>query len=704
MAYIKFSQESINVDNVSDRYTVSYTSEQAVRIKAETLSIWIKNVSVNTLKQTVSFDVDENNFGSERTGYIDLSADLGIIGETPLKLYSKLTVIQSANSKRLTVTFTPDKLTLSNTAQSAGVEYTIQNGNVTSVSSDSYWITTNYDSNTIVVNVEENTGNNTRTGQVNLFCSNTESVQIFSFSVEQLGVIESAEFIWKDITDKRLTLPSYSSGNQYIYFELKNGTFSENDYKTGLYSNGTFIPSTFDWLETGSYSANSIQFRIKENNDVQAREAYIQVGATNSLGTTYDYLNIIQEAFVIEPKVEIQGDNQRVSQKEGETFQIHYTSEGVTDTYVETIIADWISVEGGNGTIDVTIAPNEMPYERGANINIYGTDADGEIVASDRFLLIQAAQAITIEFPAWKDTDIEIEGDGDYTEYEIQINNETVFSGRCYLINGNGKIRVNNILKDYIEENISIDVIEIQENGGYVEAELLINGMVYRNLKCWNDWSYDNRYNDILSVPISNVLDNRQLLPFSVKGGNTMTVHYDDADYFTIDVEGDGVCTTMQPLNEIDRIKFDYNGLQSEWFNIQCNPKNRYCLYYKNLYGGFDSFCFLKSSKESNKITNNIYKRYTNNTEGYHQTVQYSKSFTKSWKLQSRYLNDRQSEIFAKHLLSSNMCFLQDLESGEIYPVNITQTSSEFKLWSNNGRKPIRHDVTVELAQDRIVQ
>ena len=48
------------------------------------------------------------------------------------------------------------------------------------------------------------------------------------------------------------------------------------------------------------------------------------------------------------------------------------------------------------------------------------------------------------------------------------------------------------------------------------------------------------------------------------------------------------------------------------------------------------------------------------------------------------------------HLLESTDVYLQDLATGKITPVVLTDASCEYKTLANNGRRPYYYEINVE--------
>lgn len=125
----------------------------------------------------------------------------------------------------------------------------------------------------------------------------------------------------------------------------------------------------------------------------------------------------------------------------------------------------------------------------------------------------------------------------------------------------------------------------------------------------------------------------------------------------------------------------------SNWGRYTTSACGDYALYYLNRNGGWDSFLI-----EGKVIEKDTYKRTS--FENKPSQVEYWKRETKTFKnqiehnyeLNTDWLTDEQSEILAYHLLSSNNVYLHNLNTNIIIPVNITDTSTEYKYFKNKRK------------------
>lgn len=130
---------------------------------------------------------------------------------------------------------------------------------------------------------------------------------------------------------------------------------------------------------------------------------------------------------------------------------------------------------------------------------------------------------------------------------------------------------------------------------------------------------------------------------------------------------------------------------------------HNYCgdwaLYYSNRSGGWDSFLIEGNVKKIDNFEKYYINRSYNNTTMEWGKKVYHNEITTNYELHTGWLNDRQSEILAFNLLSSNQVYLHDLVNNKIIPVVITDDTAEYKTFKNNGRKMVNYTINVEASQ-----
>ena len=122
------------------------------------------------------------------------------------------------------------------------------------------------------------------------------------------------------------------------------------------------------------------------------------------------------------------------------------------------------------------------------------------------------------EFPIWKDTIINL--DGNILYRIVDSENKVIYQGRTY----GGEIYINRLLRPYVEDNVDIiSPIEVggrfMSNNSYktFKVQVTYGGdfVDYYIVRTYYDYSYENTDNRQLSKPISTILDDRQIFLFT---------------------------------------------------------------------------------------------------------------------------------------------------------------------------------------------
>ena len=343
-----------------------------------------------------------------------------------------------------------------------------------------------------------------------------------------------------------------------------------------------------------------------------------------------------------------------------------------------------------------------------------GYDLDGNEVLSPTFTLIQSADASSIQFPLWKQQVIEIKPVDDYVDYRLMTDDlNIIYQGRAY---SHGKVvylSLNELVRPFINQSIDITLQNWQNTNGYGKFKLQKmneNGIYedYMTIRAFADWSYEDRLVNpqCLQDPIFRTLDYRQKALFSVidKYGD-----YSDASITRCWIAKDGVnysnvinanneiaTIVVHDLSDCDTISCLYTHINSDInidyedeYKVECTPY-KYCLYYQNLYGGYDSLLLNKTSTESITTKSNSLTSNVSFDSKIHETKMYRRATNRKFKLMTPRLNDEQSAKMC-HILQTNQAWLHNLESGEVIPVNIDDSTTQIKTFVSNGRKVITY-------------
>ena len=243
-------------------------------------------------------------------------------------------------------------------------------------------------------------------------------------------------------------------------------------------------------------------------------------------------------------------------------------------------------------------------------------------------------------------------------------------------------------------------------------------------VKFLNDWSYDYAYDPEtmgLSFPAINRIDKRQWILFTpynedvitatikLRNGDRFNVYIPvkTSDDFNADFNRD-FCHSVRNT-QMETAVFDL----SRWEDVESvtlgntefkvvNSCHKYALYYLNAYGGWDSLLIEGNHSKMDNLT-----RHTRETEYDNGSVQnrgihnYVNEISRSLTLHTSWMSDEQSARM-HHLLNSTNVYLGDIETGQMIPVVLTDTITEYKTYKGNGGKLVNFAINVTIAQERM--
>lgn len=294
--------------------------------------------------------------------------------------------------------------------------------------------------------------------------------------------------------------------------------------------------------------------------------------------------------------------------------------------------------------------------------------------------------------PIWKDTIYRTEES--VFEYSIRVDERIIYRGRAYKRpNADyNEIKINKICENYLSNNIATLLEIVDDNNGNVPPTnndeavktfqiLDKNESILKEYVFLYDWSYDkdmwNEYGTYinLSKPINN------------KYATGMYKFSTYAEYISIEGTG-GISEKWVVMNGIS--------------NPIGNTCGKYALYYLNSYGGWDSFLFEGEVIKEDNISQYTTDRTYNNTEPQFEIQRYVSEIQSSYVCNTGWLSDEQATILTKNLLSSNLCYLHNLESGDIIPVIIDEKSAKYQTYKNNGNLMAQYEIRIKESQTRI--
>lgn len=275
--------------------------------------------------------------------------------------------------------------------------------------------------------------------------------------------------------------------------------------------------------------------------------------------------------------------------------------------------------------------------------------------------------------PIYKDTFYTFSQDD--VRFRIQADGATVYEGRSKAKpDGVNKININRICANYLYntfEGVDLTVLQSTLHSDACRTFTLqrLTADTWSTVETFQFlWDYDNlstinfSSNNTLSVPVN--------------GHYPATGLY---QYTTI-FNGSTVVTTPSAVT-----------------GAYCGD---YGFIYRNLKGGWDSFLFEGKCKRSDNFSlSQMKKDYNNNLTEFGKYT-YLNQLVGKWELNTGYMNDAESERFARYLASSTECYLVDFKNSLIIPVVITDTQVNYKTMVNDGQdSPYYYTINVESSQ-----
>lgn len=398
-----------------------------------------------------------------------------------------------------------------------------------------------------------------------------------------------------------------------------------------------------------------------------------------------------------------------------ENISVPFISSGITSIQEVETNVNWISINSYTlSSVTMTISENyddeeidedteETNEPRKAIITFWANTESGNLLQFE-YTVLQYFSPRRIINPIWKDATVKIDTENDYIDYRIVVNNNVAYKGRAFVKDGQSNIYVNDILKDYLDADIDLTRMGLQNNNEFIQGslEVTVDGEIYTTqaiLDFYNDWSYEEGDRYILNDPISNEYDTRQLILTTFKALDKQSV------YKWRDSTSERTTLTLEQEVSTDVEKGITNNLFYRIRNtdLEIYPTLTcydYCLYYLNAYGGWDSFLIKGKALKKKKITFNTIKRNLLNTLCKHNVKQYQNTIKNSWNLTTSYLTDEQSKKLYKHLIGSPRIYLHNLSTDEIRAVNMVTNSAEEKSYRNQGLKMFTYNFEVEDSFD----
>ena len=331
--------------------------------------------------------------------------------------------------------------------------------------------------------------------------------------------------------------------------------------------------------------------------------------------------------------------------------------------------------------------------------------------------------------PIWKDYTVSL-GDYEYRDFRIVCASSVVYSGRAYRRPAQDtiSIRINDICADYLQNSLpELENAELTPVASVATFTVdVLSGSSWSTVATVtfaNDWSYDYGHDpdtDGMSFPIDGRLSPMQYLMYTTGGKDTFTatLTYRDGTksvivfpiklYADFNDDYNDDYSLQQRLSDGGTGVIDlsaYDDLAAidieDRHYVVVDTCSRYVLYYVNAYGGWDSLVMEGTPQEKDSLTRHTVKKEYDNTDVKARgTENYVNEIEKTWTLRSGWLTDSMASRM-HNLLNATTVYMHDLHAGQVLPVILTGTATEYKTYRNQGNRMFNYEVEVQLAQER---
>ena len=502
------------------------------------------------------------------------------------------------------------------------------------------------------------------------------------------------------------------------------------------------VTSDVSWA-SGIYSDSVVQIdnkpaitiTVQANDSVNVRDGNLTVKATGTDGQKFNRTITLHQFGNSElPYISIdQGEDDdafSIGNRKGDSCVVRFFSQNVFENSYSLIydnyFNEYIDIALNRDTRTITITSkydNRQPEGITIDFVLQGQSTKPQYsdIVNAYFTVIIDPPAAYLSFPIWKTMNVEIPIVTPF--YTIKKGDDLIFSGKVYAQKTDSvrSVNVNDIIEDYTSDSIDITSSQRWQKTENEKVFTLATGVNETemsdmfNLVVADDWSYADRARTYFtSDPICYTLDSRQYFIFSVQNryGDTLPSYSYQTDTMSVDgvetgdykvVSDESYTQIIKDISNLKTIDItEMNNVDDTRYFKVCTTKNKYCLYYKNLYGGYDSILLNPTSQLSASITDNTLTTDYDTTVLNHYKRSYSKTIQNKWTLKTNLLNDTQSEKM-RHIYTSNQMWLHNLETGRLYAVNPVDKTFTEKTFKSNKHKPLSYTITVEEAytQDR---
>lgn len=327
------------------------------------------------------------------------------------------------------------------------------------------------------------------------------------------------------------------------------------------------------------------------------------------------------------------------------------------------------------------------------------------------FKVTQLASPHTYEYPIWKDIYVDLPEEHNYFRLVNISSGFIMYEGMIYGFI-TSQVGVTDVLRDYMT-TVSDPFVNTFTSTQYllVDMQTSSDGSNWQStytFRLYYNYSYDEEQKVYLEAQPIDYFDSRQYLLFTFQSYDNVQENVEITKTFgTSTPQTQAISAYNEQKTYVSRATSNYSikiktSKEERIFKDRCTNTN-YAVYYINRYGGWSWMLFQGKNLKTDKTQQSTYKMdFDNNVGTEFNTKVYQNDVTETWQLTSDYLSDKQSELL-KHLYSSPLVYLHDLEANKVMSVLVDTKSFDYKTYRNQGRKMFTHTIKVNGSQTKII-
>lgn len=413
------------------------------------------------------------------------------------------------------------------------------------------------------------------------------------------------------------------------------------------------------WISETVKETNYFVLTAKVNPSVNDVEETLNVLInTTGWGATLYSLPVSQKGHNIELQQNIVVDYTE------QTIKIDYTANWLNESYLQlTSKPEWISQVN-----NLTFIVSENQNETRSGYITFNVVVDGQAIQTVSTQIYQLEKNKS-DLPIWKEEILKINTNSEWIEYHIDyIDNTVLYAGKAYKEPNKDYIEIpaNEVCSNYIKQ-IEWPEYGLTKSKDYIKAFIiktsLGNNYIYQFK---DDWSYGRER----SIP-GRWLGNKSDIVITGKKGDKLIlpdkeIVFNDYQTYRQDLSN-YICGSVISFNEFEWTITDLNAV----------------LYYTNKQGIWQ---FLGCS--ANVLQTDNINSYTAK-ESPLKSFKYANTIERTWEINTSWLKGNLADLFSS--LNVYLWF-----AGDYIPVQITNSSAEYKNYTNNGKHLVSYKINVK--------